>query len=208
MRLGPARFISFILLAIIAATLWFVSRGERIPISASPSSKPAASESNPPATEVSRRSAVVAPQPRIVADRPAVGSLPPPSEGDARSHLADELNASNRTGMQDVSVVMNLFTQYRKRFHGYPVGEDNATFVNALSGNNPGRLAFIGRDHPAIDAQGQLLDRWGVPYFFHLLGHDALEIRSAGPDKELYTPDDIVAASPLARNSDAITDRR
>jgi hypothetical protein len=208
MRPGPARFISFILLAIIAATLWFVSRGKWIPISASPSGKPAVSESNPPETEVSPRSTVVAPKPRIDAERAAVDSLPPPPEGDARSHLADELNAPNRTGMQDVSVVMNLFTQYRKRFHGYPVGEDNATFVNALSGNNPGRLAFIGRDHPAIDAQGQLLDRWAVPYFFHLLGRDALEVRSAGPDKELYTPDDIIAASPAVRNSDVLVDGR
>jgi hypothetical protein len=103
--------------------------------------------------------------------------------------------------MQDVSVVMNLFAQYRKRFQGYPVGEDNATFVNALTGNNPGRLAFIGRDHPAIDAQGRLLDRWGEPFFFHLLGKDELEIRSAGPDRKLYTEDDLLTASPAVQSA-------
>jgi len=110
--------------------------------------------------------------------------------------------------MEDVSVVMNLFSHYRMRYQGFPVGEDNASFVNALSGNNPGRLAFISRDHPAIDAQGQLLDRWGMPFFFHLLGRDALEVRSAGPDRQLYTPDDLVTASPAARNAEVVVDGR
>ena len=81
------------------------------------------------------------------------------------------------------------------------MGEDNATFVNALTGRNPSRLAFLPRSHAAIDAQGQLLDRWGKPFFFHLLGRDALEIRSAGPDRELYTADDLVKASPKAKEA-------
>src|SRR5262249_44740725 len=147
--------------------------------------------------EAPRRSSFVAPNQQISADRPAVKALPPPPEPEAeRSHLADELHSPKKTGMQDLSVVLNLFAQYRTRFQGFPVGEDNAAFMNALTGNNPGRLAFISRDHPAMDAQGQLLDRWGEPFFFHLLGHDALEIRSAGPDRELYTADDLLIASP------------
>ena len=100
--------------------------------------------------------------------------------------------------MQDMAVVMDLFTGYRGRFQGFPVGEDNAAFVRALTGHNPGRIALLPPDHPAIDAQSQLLDRWGTPFFFHLLGRDALEIRSAGPDQQLYTPDDLLKQSPQA----------
>ena len=145
--------------------------------------------------DLGKRSEVVAPKKWNNPERVAVS---PPSSVPLeyeRSHLADELNSTERTGMQDLSVVMNLFTHYRKRFRGFPVGEDNATFVNALTGQNPGRLALLNRDHPAIDAKGQLLDRWGEPFFFHLLGRDELEIRSAGADRRLYTADDLVQAS-------------
>jgi hypothetical protein len=189
------RLVAFALLAAIAVALWFVSWETPIfpPASLSPNS--VGSNSEPRDTEVPQRSAVVAPKPQIVADQPALASLPPP-RGEEPSHLADKLHSPDRTGAEDLSVVMNLFAQYRSRFRGYPVGEDNAAFVNALAGNNPGRLAFIGRNHPAIDAQGQLLDRWGEPYFFHILGRDALEVRSAGPDRELYTADDLLEASP------------
>lgn len=130
----------------------------------------------------------------VVADTPA----PAPANlalEPGRSPLADELHAAQKTGAQDAAVVMSLFTEYRARFRGFPVGEDNAAFVRALSGHNPGRIALLPPDHPAIDAEGQLLDRWGKPFFFHLLGRDALEIRSAGPDRQLYTADDLVKGS-------------
>jgi hypothetical protein len=207
MRARLAHVVSFTLLAAIAAAFWFASREKLAPRPLLNPESSGAPENSPPELEDSRRSSIIAPKQQIVADRPAVTALPPPPEIE-RSHLADDLHAPNRTGSEDMSVVMNLFTHYRTRFHGYPVGEDNATFVNALSGNNPGRLAFISHDHPAIDAQGQLLDRWGKPYFFHLLGHDALEIRSAGPDRELYTPDDFIAASPTAHEPDGLADER
>ena len=172
----------------------------------SPYSKEAARPlvvSDKPATErSSERSDVIAPRQWFPSERPAVSPLAqaaqPTSEG---SHLADDLHSPKKTGMQDLKVVMNLFTQYRARFRGFPVSEDNAGFVNALTGQNPSKLALIPRNHPAIDAKGQLLDRWGEPFFFHLLGRDALEIRSAGPDRELYTADDLLNAS--APNRDA-----
>jgi hypothetical protein len=56
---------------------------------------------------------------------------------EGRSPLADELHSKERTGVEDLAVVLNLFTHYRTRFQGYPVGEDNATFVNALTGAIP-----------------------------------------------------------------------
>jgi hypothetical protein len=160
------------------------------------------------AGDLGKRSEVVAPKKWTKAERVAVS---PPStvvlEYD-RSHLADALHSAERTGMQDLSVVMDLFAHYRTRFRGFPAGEDNATFVNALTGENPGRVAVLNRDHPAIDAKGQLLDRWGEPFFFHLLGRDELEIRSAGEDRTLYTADDLLQASSPNRGTDlAIKDR-
>jgi len=45
--------------------------------------------------------------------------------------------------------------------------------------------------HAALNARGQLVDRWGTPLFFHALGNGRFEIRSAGPDRKLWTADDI-----------------
>ena len=36
------------------------------------------------------------------------------------------------------------------------------------------------------------VDPWGTPYFFHQLSSTEMEIRSAGPDKRLWTDDDVV----------------
>ena len=201
MTKGRTRLLLVVFCAVIAAAIWGLRSGEVIrprPNSALVPADAGASSAEP---ETTRRSPFVKPnQQQIRADRPALTAPPPPPK-DERSPLADKLHAPDRTGVQDLGVVMNLFAQYRIRFQGFPVGEDNAAFMNALTGNNPGHLAFISRDHPAMDAQGQLLDRWGEPFFFHLLGHDALQIRSAGPDRELYTPDDLLIDSPVAREA-------
>jgi hypothetical protein len=207
MRSHRALIVFVALIAAIVATWWFASGESRTGGYAARSSSPETPMLDSPEREVSRRSPVVAPKPLIVAERPALVPMPAPP-GEAKSPLADELHAPDRTGAEDIAVVMNLFTQYRLRFKGYPVGEDNATFVNALSGNNPKRLAFIGRDHLAIDAQGQLLDRWGEPFFFHLIGRDELEIRSAGPDRELYTSDDLLIGSPAVQNAALASESR
>jgi len=37
-----------------------------------------------------------------------------------------------------------------------------------------------------------LVDAWGTPYFFHQLAAMEMEIRSAGPDKVMWTADDLV----------------
>jgi hypothetical protein len=144
--------------------------------------------------------------PKATPDQPALRPVVSTALPTERSPLADKLHDANQTGMEDLKVVMNLFAHYRERFGGFPTGEDNASIVNALTGNNPSQMAFIERDHRAIDAQGQLLDRWGTPLFFHLIASDALEIRSAGPDNSLYTADDLVTASLRAKHALADAD--
>lgn len=187
--------IAALCVALLAAFWFFLSDGSHHTRTAA-SVGSGKTESSSEVAETARRSSFVAPNRQIRADRPAVVALPPPPHETDRSPLADKLHDPKRTGVEDLQVVMNLFTHYRSRFQGFPVGEDNAAFMNALTGNNPGRVVIIPRDHPTIDAQGQLLDRWGEPFFFHLLSRDALEIRSAGPDRELYTADDLILDSP------------
>ena len=56
---------------------------------------------------------------------------------------------------------------------------------------NAAHERFLPATHPALDARGRLVDRWGVPLFFHALGGGRYELRSAGPDRILWTADDI-----------------
>jgi hypothetical protein len=82
--------------------------------------------------------------------------------------------------------------QYGAMFGGNPVGT-NPEITRQLNGNNPRHINFI--DAAAgmrIDENGELVDPWGTPYFFHQLSGTDMEIHSAGPDKILWTSDDLV----------------
>lgn len=67
----------------------------------------------------------------------------------------------------------------------------NGEIAAALRGRNRADLRFLPDDHPAFNAQGELVDRWRTPLFFHAISHQRMDIRSAGPDGEMWTADDI-----------------
>ena len=111
---------------------------------------------------------------------------------DAPSHLADLLNSSTTDIHADLRLLDDIFQQYRSAMHGDdPIG-DNKDITAILSGKNKLDFAFIPKSCPAINAQGELCDRWGTPFYFHQLSGTDMQIRSAGPDKKLYTTDDEV----------------
>jgi hypothetical protein len=123
-------------------------------------------------------------------------SLPPstPEAAQGGSPLAAEIGAPGRTAADDVETVRRIIGQYTtalQRRAGPPIG-DNRDLVRVLSGANPLRLAVLPPGHPAIDAEGRLLDRWGTPYHIHPLGAALISVRSAGPDRRLFTEDDLV----------------
>ena len=78
-------------------------------------------------------------------------------------------------------------------FHGNPVG-NNAEITSSLNGSNPKQVKFIGAESGLqINDQGELVDPWGTPFFFHQRSAKEMEVRSAGPDKIMWTADDLVA---------------
>jgi hypothetical protein len=82
--------------------------------------------------------------------------------------------------------------QYGQMFGGNPVG-NNADFTRQLSGQNPKHINFINAEAGMqVNENGELVDPWGTPYFFHQISGSDTEVRSAGPDKIMYTSDDIV----------------
>lgn len=109
-----------------------------------------------------------------------------------KSAPTDDDVPMNETGLDDVQSVSMLLEEYRRAFGAMPVGELNDEIVRRLQGENPKGIAVLPKAHPAISAQGELLDRWGTPYRFHPESSWDMTVRSAGPDKRMWSNDDIL----------------
>ncbi len=68
----------------------------------------------------------------------------------------------------------------------------NEEWSAALLGRRPGTEAWLSDQSRAFDSQQRLIDRWQTPLHFHALGNKQWEIRSAGPDRKLWTEDDLM----------------
>jgi hypothetical protein len=110
-----------------------------------------------------------------------------------RSTLVDALNAPDTDIRADLRLVSEILDTFRTNFlqTGNPTGT-NAEITAALTGQNRLRLALIPPDHPAINREGELCDRWGTPFFFHAESATRMDIRSAGPDRKMWNEDDVV----------------
>jgi hypothetical protein len=132
---------------------------------------------------------------------PEAGPLPAPNPPSPRrqSPAAPPLPASQRPAAappepaQAVvdSLALNI-RQYQLRFGGNPVGT-NAEIVRELTGGNQKGATYLPSGLKRLNDQGELIDEWGTPYFFHQESSERMEIRSAGSDRVLWTADDIVA---------------
>ncbi len=90
--------------------------------------------------------------------------------------------------MDKVSLMVR---DYRTRMGENPVGT-NAEIMKAIMGDNPAKAMLGPPEGQTLNDAGELVDRWGTPYFFHQLSAQHMEIRSAGPDKQMWTADDVV----------------
>jgi hypothetical protein len=92
------------------------------------------------------------------------------------------------------TIIENMRTTIRSFAAEYgenPVGT-NPEIARALAGENPKQIVFLKPDGNRLNANGELVDPWGTAYFFHQLSGTEMEIRSAGPDKKMWTADDLV----------------
>ena len=100
-------------------------------------------------------------------------------------------DATAEEDLQAVAGVLDAAVLLVKDIDRFPL-PDNAAFTTFLQGGNPHRVAWILPGHPAVSGAGELLDRWGTPLFFHRESSRRTGLRSAGPDREMWTEDDVV----------------
>ena len=180
---------------------------------------PAENENNPAVTaetgasgrEPVRHEGSLPAAPTSRAPSPAAPVPPPPSPERATmaavaanganllpgaQELAAELNEPANTPEEDIVIVASLVGQYQKIFGQNPPGGLNAEIVASMTGKNAKRLAIIPPDFSALNASGELIDRWGTPFVFHPVSRTIMEILSAGPDRMLWTADDVGTLTP------------
>ncbi len=165
------------LLAVIFGTAWlFAPKPGRPPkVAPGPAGMSPLPAGAPPAPTTSR--AAPAPFPPPVAAPSPRAPVPPPE--DAAAAVA-------------VDQVRLMLRDYRTLTGENPVGT-NAEIMRALMGDNPRQATLGPPAGQTLNDQGELVDRWGTPLFFHQLSKTVMEIRSAGPDRVMWTEDDIVA---------------
>ena len=133
--------------------------------------------------EVKKPLRVLPPKPKPL---PAeVTALPVAAEASAG------LGAKDGSAEDDLATIELLLSSYGRNHGGHPTGE-NEEITAALLGKNDKRVAYLQRGGSYLDQAGRLIDRWGHPYVFHSLTANWTELRSAGPDGELFTTDDVV----------------
>lgn len=109
------------------------------------------------------------------------GSSPPSPE------LSSEVAAAVAIDLDKVGLMLRDF---RTRMGANPVGT-NAEIMKAVMGDNPKRAQLGPPEGQSLNGNGELVDRWGTPYFFHQMSATSMEIHSAGPDKTFGTVDDV-----------------
>jgi hypothetical protein len=129
---------------------------------------------------------------------PGAGAASPaksPANLAANAGMVEPASATVPPDISPEIVVQNVrhaITQYGAMFGGNPVGT-NPEITAALAGNNPKQINFIQPEAGMrMNESGELVDAWGTPLFFHQLSGADTEVRSAGPDRKMWTPDDFV----------------
>jgi len=173
----PRRVLLGALALLAAALFWFLGRNPGARPEPAPAAAAATTPRPPSAPEKARETA------------PAR----PPTESGGESALARDLNSPAGNIQSDLRIVLEVVDAFRTNFprEGNPVGS-NAEITATLTGANRLGLALIPRGHRAINAAGELCDRWGTPLFFHAESGRRMEVRSAGPDRRMWTEDDVV----------------
>jgi hypothetical protein len=113
---------------------------------------------------------------------------PPPPPGNDLSKLTTEEIQRVRTAIDGMELTLR---DYAVALGGNPVGT-NAEITAALLGDNAKQLKLEVPTGSTVNAAGELCDPWGTAWFFHQLSAKKMELRSAGPDRKIYTEDDFV----------------
>ena len=183
------------IVALIAAGLWWSH-------SPAPAPKP---EPAPPTAGLPRKppgSSLVLPPPsaveptkpmpsQIVSAQPPTTKAPNVPETPAPPAEPPKPISDRKRFTEEMRPLLFMLRDYRTLMEGNPVGS-NAEIMKALMGGNPKHARLGPPPGFELNGDGELIDHWGTPFFFHQQSATQMEIHSAGPDKVMWTTDDII----------------
>ncbi|MCX6855303.1 MAG: hypothetical protein NTV80_10400 [Verrucomicrobia bacterium] len=91
--------------------------------------------------------------------------------------LKNYASASTRP-QDDLHAMAHVFSNLRLLVKGdspFRMGA-NEEFAAALLGKNSAKEVFLAMPHPCFNEQGQLIDRWATPLFFHVRDASRIDI--------------------------------
>jgi hypothetical protein len=89
-----------------------------------------------------------------------------------------------------IDQIQLMLRDYRSIAGENPVGT-NAEIMKSIMGGNRRQAVLGPPEGQVLNGDGELIDRWGTPYFFHQISGKEMQIRSAGPDRTMWTDDDV-----------------
>lgn len=134
-----------------------------------------------PASSDFERSEAPTPQPKMVERSTDTAARSPASP------RVEEITGPD----EELENVQFMVRGYRDVLGENPFG-NNAEIVRALMGENARQVKMPLPVGSHLNENGELVDRWGTPYFFHQMSATQMEIRSAGLDQQMWTSDDLV----------------
>ena len=185
MRNRVGAWVTGVVVALIAVGLWTALR-EKHPTTAVEASSDVAA-----LTSRSETSAVTKPAPRNSSAASAVSAIGASISQPSASHSPPPFAPPDEAAMIEADKVGLMIRDYRTLAKENPVGT-NAEIMAAVMGGNAKQATLGPPEGMSLNESGELIDRWGTPYFFHQLARDEMEIRSAGADKVMWTDDDAV----------------
>lgn len=112
---------------------------------------------------------------------------------DPESEFCLRYGSDDTTIEEDLEIIEAILEQavvLVKGFSALPLA-DNRDFTKLFTGGNKQRFAWIHPEHPSVNQEGELVDRFGAPLFFHRTSAFRTEVRSAGEDRLMWTKDDV-----------------
>ncbi len=116
-------------------------------------------------------------------------AAPPVDPGNAA--IAEELFSPENPPERDLEIVEYFLDVMKKATGSNPIGLNSDITDTLTGGGDPRRSRVFPPNSKAVRG-GEMVDRWGTPLWFHPNSGSQMEIRSAGPDKQLFTADDII----------------
>ena len=126
-----------------------------------------------------------APGPAAISNQPG----PDPGESITPAAAPRQNAVTERQFNEILDNVRVMIRDYRAVLGENPIGT-NAEIMRAINGDNAKQAKIGPPAGQGLNANGELIDPWGTPFFFHQISRTEMEIRSAGPDRVMGTPDD------------------